>query len=76
MDSVFDSFLSSSVFDQFAKPSSVFDQFLEQKVTAPPAPTIHDKLRAQLERSKAHAENTRQNTTAARLPQGLRLGFN
>lgn len=77
--SLFDQFLPSSsvsVFDQFLeqnKPEvSVFDQFL-----ASPAPlTLSDKLRSQLTKAKAHAEVTRQNYTASRLPQGLRLGYN
>jgi hypothetical protein len=79
--SLFDQFAPAnvSIFDQFLeqnKPAvSVFDQFTEQKI-ASAAPTLSDKLRSQLSKAKAHAEVTRQNYTASRLPQGLRLGYN
>lgn len=76
MDSPFDSFLPSPFDDFLATADTVFDRYLEQKITEPPALTIHDKLRMHLEKSRAHAEITRQNFTASRLPQGLRLGYN
>jgi hypothetical protein len=70
--------MEPSVFDAFVKmDTDIFDQFVmeTEPIKEQEPPTLKQRLAARLDQAREHAATTRQNYTASRLPDGLRLGF-